>query len=125
MCRRRSWSLAIVAVAALTFLTPSARSQGQPFDILIRRGTLVDGSGARPSRNDVAIRNGRVVSIGQLSNATAREVIDATGLSSSLQVSSTFTPMPTTSPIRRARRTSCEWASPPSSPETAAVPPST
>ena len=80
MCRRRSWSLAIVAVAALTFLTPSARSQGQPFDILIRRGTLVDGSGARPSRNDVAIRNGRVVSIGQLSNATAREVIDATGL---------------------------------------------
>jgi N-acyl-D-aspartate/D-glutamate deacylase len=78
--RPASWWSAALAAAALAFIATSVHSQNQPFDILIRRGTVVDGSGARPSRNDVAIRNGRVVAIGQWSNASAREVIDATGL---------------------------------------------
>jgi len=80
MRRPRSWSSAVLAVAALALVTTSVRSQNQPFDILIRRGTVVDGSGVHSSRTDIGIRDGRIISIGQLSSATAREVIDATGL---------------------------------------------
>jgi N-acyl-D-amino-acid deacylase len=50
------------------------------YDILIVGGSVVDGSGAAPIRNDVAIRNGRIVAIGRFPKATATELIDATGL---------------------------------------------
>ena len=80
MRRLASWSSAILTATALAFITTSIRAQNQPFDILIRRGTVVDGSGARAARADIGIRDGRIVSIGQLSNATGRELIDAAGL---------------------------------------------
>lgn len=41
---------------------------------------VIDGSGARPIRADVAIKDGRISAIGSLSNSTAADVIDATGL---------------------------------------------
>jgi len=47
---------------------------------LIVGGTVVDGSGSAPVRNDLAIKNGRVAAIGRFPKATATEVIDATGL---------------------------------------------
>ena len=49
-----------------------------PFDVLIENGMVYDGSGARPRRADVGIRGDRVVAIGQLDAAGARQVIDAT-----------------------------------------------
>ena len=78
--RPGAWSSALFAAATLAFITPAVWSQNQPFDILIRRGTVVDGSGGRSLRTDVGIRDGRIVSLGQLSSATAREIIDAAGL---------------------------------------------
>ena len=48
-------------------------------DLLVRGGTIVDGSGGEPFAGDVAIRDGVIVSVGAFSGE-AREVIDATGL---------------------------------------------
>jgi N-acyl-D-amino-acid deacylase len=53
---------------------------GQHFDLLIRNGQILDGSGNPEFRGDVGIRGDRIVSIGRLPGATADRVIDATGL---------------------------------------------
>jgi N-acyl-D-aspartate/D-glutamate deacylase len=47
-------------------------------DVVIRGGTLVDGSGAAPRRGDLGIRNGRIVALGAL-DEDARLAIDAAG----------------------------------------------
>ncbi|MEZ5178943.1 MAG: amidohydrolase family protein [Acidimicrobiales bacterium] len=48
------------------------------FDLVIRNGTLVDGTGAPPRRADVAVQDGMVVAVGEVDGPAAREV-DATG----------------------------------------------
>ena len=49
------------------------------FDLLIKNGTIVDGTGAEPFQADVAVTDGKIVEIGQITSAARRE-IDATGL---------------------------------------------
>src|SRR5262249_4924311 len=49
------------------------------YDLLIRNGTIVDGSGARAVRADLAVSAGRIVEMGVVSGGAAR-VIDATDL---------------------------------------------
>ena len=49
------------------------------FDIIIRNGEVIDGTGQERFRADVAIRADRVVQIGDLAESTADRVIDATG----------------------------------------------
>ena len=58
----------------------SAQSRDPEFDLLIRNGTVYDGTGGPPIRADVAVRGDRIVAIGRLSASRAREVIDASGL---------------------------------------------
>src|SRR5689334_18105106 len=48
------------------------------FDVVIRGGTVVDGTGAPGRHADVAVRDGRVVEVGDLSEGAARTV-DAEG----------------------------------------------
>ena len=48
------------------------------YDIIIRGGTVVDGTGAAPVVADVAIAGGIIQAVGTV-DATAREEIDATG----------------------------------------------
>ena len=48
-------------------------------DLLIRGGTLYDGSGAAPRVVDVGVAEGRVREVGDLSEAPARETIEAAG----------------------------------------------
>ncbi|MBM3190517.1 MAG: amidohydrolase family protein, partial [Chloroflexi bacterium] len=48
-------------------------------DILIRNGTVLDGTGAPGRRADVAIQDGRIVEVGQLHGAQAATVIEAAG----------------------------------------------
>ena len=61
-------------------LAPRASPQ-QPFDLLIRGGTIVDGTGNPWFLGDVAIRGDRIIAVGPPgAGATARRVIDARGL---------------------------------------------
>jgi len=54
--------------------------QSPQYDLLIRNGRIVDGSGRAGYVADVAIKGDRIVSIGKLSQATAARTIDAQGL---------------------------------------------
>jgi len=48
-------------------------------DLVIRGGTLVDGTGAAPVTGDVGVRDGRIVAVGGRIGEAARETIDADG----------------------------------------------
>jgi N-acyl-D-amino-acid deacylase len=50
-----------------------------PYDLVIKNGTVIDGSGLPRYRADVAVRHGRIAVIGRVREA-AREVVDADGL---------------------------------------------
>ena len=78
---RHSYGAALCATLLSSFvLYSSPRAQTPTYDIVITGGTIVDGSGAGPRRGDVGVRDGRIVSMGRLSGASASETIDAAGL---------------------------------------------
>ena len=59
----------------------SAPSQSATdFDIIIKGGTVYDGTGVEPKHVDVAIRGDRIAGVGDFKTAKAKTVIDATGL---------------------------------------------
>ncbi len=58
---------------------PNESSPTGPFDLLLRGGTLVDGTGAPPRSGDLAIREGRIVAVGGRIDASGARVIDAEG----------------------------------------------
>jgi len=68
----------------LTLVLPWAAGGQAPrtgdFDVLIKGGTVYDGTGRAPRRVDVAIKGDRIVAIGNLERARARNVVDARGL---------------------------------------------
>lgn len=47
------------------------------YDLLIKNGRIIDGTGSPWYYNDVAVKNGKIVKIGKLSDAEANEIIDA------------------------------------------------
>ncbi len=51
-----------------------------PYDLLLRNGWIVDGSGNPRYRGDVAIRGDRLAIVGLLNGAQARETLDVRGL---------------------------------------------
>lgn len=53
---------------------------GPRYDILIRHGTVYDGSGAAGVQADVGIRGDRIAAVGELGKARAKREIDAAGL---------------------------------------------
>jgi N-acyl-D-amino-acid deacylase len=69
------WAL----VGLLALGTPGGARQAD-YDILITGGVVVDGSGAPGRRADVAVKDGRIAAIGRLNRASAKEVIDASGM---------------------------------------------
>ena len=75
---------AVLSLCALVLTTgasvPAPLVQNPPFDIIVRNGTVYDGTGAPGRRIDVGIRGDRVAAIGDLAGTRAGTAIDATGL---------------------------------------------
>jgi N-acyl-D-aspartate/D-glutamate deacylase len=70
--------------AASLLLAASAFAQ-QPvvqkaFDVVIRNGHIIDGTGSPWYSGDIGIRAGRIAAIGMLANSPARKTIDAHGM---------------------------------------------
>ncbi len=49
-------------------------------DLLIRNGTLYDGSGGPPFTGDIAVRGDQIIAVGNVTGVTARHTLDAHGL---------------------------------------------
>ena len=80
---RNLLTLKLILALSLTAIAegqPRAKSQPQSFDIIIKGGTVYDGTGRPPVRTDVGIKGDRIAAIGNLSRATAPALVDATGL---------------------------------------------
>jgi dihydroorotase/N-acyl-D-amino-acid deacylase len=63
-----------------SLINPNRTTPKATYAVLIKDGTIVDGSGRARYRADVAIQGDRIVRIGKLQGATAKRVIDARGL---------------------------------------------
>lgn len=68
----------VIAVVAIVLLAAPSPPPPQ-FDLVIRRGLIVDGTGGQPYRGDVAVVGDRIVAIGAHVRGSGREEIDATG----------------------------------------------
>src|SRR3989442_5742647 len=79
--RQARWAIVVVAVAAL-FVAIRSAAQRQPnrFDVLIKNGRIVDGTGAPWFRADLGIAGDRIAAVGLLDGASAAITIDATNL---------------------------------------------
>ena len=77
MCFRRRAALLAAVCAALVLAACSPRVE---YDIVLRGGTLYDGSGKPPATGDVAISGDRIAATGDLSGARGKTEIDARGL---------------------------------------------
>ncbi|HYF32358.1 MAG TPA: D-aminoacylase [Chitinophagaceae bacterium] len=64
----------------VAFITGSSTPQQQQYDVIIRNGKIIDGTGNSWFYADIGIRNGRIATIGQLGTTPARKIIDAKGL---------------------------------------------
>jgi len=67
--------LPLAAFAAMTLAAPAAQ-----YDLLIRNGTLYDGSGKAPVTGDVAVNGNQIVAVGKLTDARGQVELDARGL---------------------------------------------
>ncbi|MGH7539228.1 MAG: N-acyl-D-amino-acid deacylase family protein [Gemmatimonadales bacterium] len=70
------------ALLTLACPRPADDSAGRAadYDVLLRNGWIVDGSGNPRWRGDLAIRGDRIAAMGQLEGAVARETLDVSGL---------------------------------------------
>ncbi len=76
-----AWAGAFLSILfAMSAQEPSASPPTAGFDVIIRGGTVYDGTGTEPRQADVAIRGDRIAGIGDFKAAKAKTVIDAKGL---------------------------------------------
>ena len=80
---KKALRLAVLCLATglLLGLAGSRRAAQEPqYDLLIVHGRVLDGSGSPAMDSSVAVKDGKITEIGGLDKATAKQVIDATGL---------------------------------------------
>src|ERR1043165_4676175 len=73
----------LVGLLISVFLAPLAAGLEPPnekFDVVIKGGTVYDGTGEKPRVIDVAIRGDRIAALGNFSADQAKSIIDAKGL---------------------------------------------
>jgi len=76
--RHDAVAVLIAVLAASAAATPLA-AQEAPYDLVLRGGTVVDGTGGGMRLADVGIRGDRIVRVGNLARASSREVLDVRG----------------------------------------------
>ncbi len=78
---RYFWSLPVLLVLMACAVLAFAQSNGDTgYDVIIRNGHIIDGSGNPWVSGDIGIRGERIARIGNLGDATAKRTIDAHGL---------------------------------------------
>ncbi len=74
-------NLSIAFLLGLAMTAASAESPSPAeFDVIIKGGTVYDGTGGEGRKADVALRGDRIVGVGDFQNAKAKNVLDANGL---------------------------------------------
>ena len=69
----------LVGIFALSSLFFASCKQDEQYDTIIRNGMIYDGNGGVPFKGDIAIKNDTIVYIGDLSQESANNEIDAKG----------------------------------------------
>ncbi len=69
-----------ISIFFLFLIVISSCAEEKRFDVIIRNGSIYDGSGGEPFLADVGINNDTIAFIGKISNARAETEIDAKGL---------------------------------------------
>jgi len=80
---RRILILALTGLFALSGCSENVTATGEalaPYDLIIRGGTIYDGSGTAGVRADLAINGDRIAALGDLSGSDAARVVDASGM---------------------------------------------
>jgi N-acyl-D-amino-acid deacylase len=67
-------------IALLLVAVPVCQAATASYDLIIRNGHIIDGTGSPWYAADVGIRAGRIAALGGLENAAATRIIDAHGL---------------------------------------------
>src|SRR5256714_5744893 len=78
--KRTALALLIFAALLSPLLLPASRAAPLDYDIIIRNGRVIDGTGRASYNADVAIKGERIARIGNLRGAHARRELDAHGL---------------------------------------------
>jgi len=75
------WVGAFLTIVVAMFAQEQSQSPGTAeFDLIIKGGTVYDGTGTEPRQADIAIRSDRIARVGNFKAAKAKTVIDAKGL---------------------------------------------
>ena len=80
MLIRVSLSLILTAMLLFSFVSNARTTSAPKYDLLIKNGLVIDGSGRPGYRADVAIKGDRVVQIGKLKTVGGAREIDATNM---------------------------------------------
>jgi len=80
MLLRISFSIVLTTMLFFFFVSNSNTASKPQYDLLIRNGLVVDGSGTPGRIADVAVNGDRIVGIGKLKNSSGAREIDATGM---------------------------------------------
>lgn len=74
MVMKRRIGMSLALFGSLAALSVATAAQTPTYDLVIRGGTLYDGSGAAPVAGDVAIRGDRIVAVGKVEGKGRTEV---------------------------------------------------
>ena len=80
----RFLAIGATSIVLLSFCFAGAQTsspqRAEGFDLIVRNGRVMDGSGNPWFRADIGIRGGKIAAVGDLSRTTSATVIDARGL---------------------------------------------
>jgi N-acyl-D-aspartate/D-glutamate deacylase len=69
-----------IRAGLFVFLLVAGCARAPSYDVVIRHGTIYDGSGGAPHVGDIGIRGDTIATIGDLANARGQQEVEASGL---------------------------------------------